>query len=84
MYRKADPRPETREPVPKDIPKKNENRLWAKEDLNPGPGKKQNREIPAPQPDLLIQSPSGQNLPRQVQRDSGTNSAPRAELTTEI
>jgi len=84
MYRKADPRPETREPVPKDIPKKHENQSRAKKDLNPGPGKKQNREIPAPQPDFLIQSPSRQNLPREVHRDSGTNSDPRAELPTEI
>jgi len=84
MYRKADPRPEPRESVPKDIPKKHENRLRAKKDLNPGPRKKQNREIPDPQPDLLIQSPSGQNLRRQVHRDSGTNSAPRAEIPTEI
>jgi len=84
MYRKIEPSVEIREPAPKDVPKKQDSQLRVKGDLNPRPGKKQNREIPAPQPDFLIQPTSGQNLPRQVRRDSGTNSAPRVELPKEI
>jgi len=48
MYRKTEHRAETGEPAPKDAPKKRESQLRVKGNLNPRPGKQQNREIPAP------------------------------------
>jgi len=53
MYRKTEPRVETMETEPKDGSQKQKSQSLVIGDLNPRPGKRQKKEIPAPQPDFL-------------------------------
>jgi len=65
VYRNSDPRIETMETEPKDGPPKQKSKLPVQGDLNPRPGKRQNKEIPVPQPDFLSQAPLERASPRQ-------------------
>jgi len=66
IYRKTELRVETLETKPKVGSQKQKSQSPVEGDLNPRPGKRQNKEIPAPQPDFLTQASHGQTSPREV------------------
>jgi len=69
--------------APKDIPKKVESQPRAKGIPNPILESQQRRETPAPQSEVQIKTPPGQNLPRQGRRDGGANPVQREGSPTE-
>jgi len=73
MYRKTEQNTGKGKSAPIDTPKKLDSQLSAKGIPNPSLETQQRRETPAPQPELPIQTPPGQNLPRQSGRDGGAN-----------
>ena len=83
MYRKIQLRVETMETEPKVGSQKQKSQSPVKGDLNPRPGKRQNKKIPVPQPDFLTQASHGQTSTRQVRRNRGTYSEPIVETADE-
>jgi len=83
MYRKTEQSTGMGKSAPIDIPKKRVSQSRAKENPNPRLETQQMRETPAPQPELPIKTPPGQNLPRQGRKDEGANPMNREGPSTE-
>ena len=73
MYKKTEQRTRMGKSAPIDIPKKLESQSRAKGNPNPKLETQQRRETPAPQPEVPIKTPPGQNLPRLGRKDGGAN-----------
>jgi len=63
MYRRTEESAGMVQSAPTDIPEKLESQSGAKDIPNPRLETQQRRETPAPQPELPIKKPPGQNLP---------------------
>ena len=73
IYRRTEESTGMVKSAPIDIPGKLESQSGAKEIPNLRLETQQRRETPAPQPELPIKTPPGQNLPRLGRRDGGVN-----------
>jgi len=79
MYRKTEQSTGMGKSVLRDSPTKMASQSSSKGKPNPRPKTQQRGETPAPQPDLPIKTPPGQNLPRQGRIDEGANPNPTHE-----
>jgi len=83
MYRKTEQSTGMGKSAPIDTPKKRVSQSRAKGNPNPRLETQQRRETPAPQLELPMKTPPGQNLPRQGRTDGGANPMNREGPSTE-